>query len=314
MRIILTAALFILPLATWAQDIQQERVEFAPGATGATLDGTITGDEVIDYVLAAKAGQHMGVEFAPDNPSAYFNLLPGTDPTAIHIGSVAGNSYDGLLKRDGEYRIRVYLMRSAARRNEAAHYRLTVSITGEGMEVIRDDYADGLAGGPDHWQVGGLGAGGTLNLREAPGTASAVLDRLAPGEVLENGGCRMLDDAKWCRVMTAQGLAGWVSGDYLREAVAPGSDIATGMIPCATAESQPMGQCPFRVSRGKGGTASVWVTLPGGGERYLDFREGRLIGSDPGMEVQQERSGDLNLIRISGTERYELPDAILYGG
>jgi len=31
---------------------------------------------------------------------------------------------------DGEYTIRVYLMRSAARRNEIANYTLTVGITG----------------------------------------------------------------------------------------------------------------------------------------------------------------------------------------
>ena len=80
------------------------------------------------------------------------------------------------------------------------------------------------------------------------------------------------------------------------------------------ATSQPTGQCQFRVSRGSGGTASVWVTMPTGDERYLDFREGKLVGSDPGKAVHQDRNGDLNLIYIDGTERYELPDAVLYGG
>lgn len=61
------------------------------------------------------------------------------------------------------------------------------------------------------------------------------------------------------------------------------------------------------------GTANVWVTMPSGGERYLAFNEGMLIGSDPGKEMHQERSGDLNLSYIDGGERYELPDAALYG-
>ena len=56
------------------------------------------------------------------------------------------------------------------------------------------------------------------------------------------------------------------------------------------------------------------MALPGGGERYLDFREGQLVGSDPGTTASHSRNGDLNMVSINGTERYELPDAVLYGG
>jgi hypothetical protein len=48
----------------------------------------------------------------------------------VFIGSTEGNRWTGLLAADGEYTIRVYLMRSAARRNETANYTLTVGITG----------------------------------------------------------------------------------------------------------------------------------------------------------------------------------------
>lgn len=37
----------------------------------------------------------------------------------------------GTLPVDGDYTVRVYLMRSAARRNETAEYTLTVGITGQ---------------------------------------------------------------------------------------------------------------------------------------------------------------------------------------
>ena len=49
---------------------------------------------------------------------------------AIFVGSTGGNEWTGPLPADGEYTIRVYLMRSAARRNESASYTLTVGITG----------------------------------------------------------------------------------------------------------------------------------------------------------------------------------------
>ena len=42
--------------------------------------------------------------------------------------SMSGNQYEGTLPENGEYKIRVYMMRSAARRNEKANYRLEMII------------------------------------------------------------------------------------------------------------------------------------------------------------------------------------------
>ena len=46
----------------------------------------------------------------------------------MFIGSVKGNQYEGILPASGDYKIRVYLMRSAARRKEVAHYRLEMIV------------------------------------------------------------------------------------------------------------------------------------------------------------------------------------------
>ena len=40
------------------------------------------------------------------------------------------NQYEGTLPATGDYKIRVYLMRSAARRNEVANYRLEMIVSG----------------------------------------------------------------------------------------------------------------------------------------------------------------------------------------
>lgn len=73
----------------------------------------------------------MSVTPKTSNASNYFNVLPpGSNDEAIFIGSTSGNEWTDSLPADGEYSIRVYLMRSAARRNEAADYTLTVGITG----------------------------------------------------------------------------------------------------------------------------------------------------------------------------------------
>lgn len=322
-KILLMLAL-CLPSSLISQPIEEQRVSFAAGTSGATIQAQITGSEIADYLLGAGQGQTMTISFEPDNPSAYFNLMLGDGPEAIHIGSVAGNSFEGVLPASGDYRIRVYLMRNAARRNETVNYTLNMSVSGSAAtpQASGADYADGLSGGPDWWQVTGLTAGDTLNVRSGPGTSYAVVGALANGDRARNLGCRMNGETRWCQIEVPgdQPFTGWAAGRYLREGSAPGSgnsgaaNEAAGMIPCALAPDQPMTTCKFRVSRGQSGTASVWVTLPAGGERYLDFRDGRLVGSDPGLSVQQEKTGDLNRVRIGGSERYELPDAVLYGG
>ena len=122
-----------------AGEIRQERVSFHAGASSATIKGSIKGYETIDYVLGAKAGQTMSVTLKTNNGANYFNVLaPGSD-AAIAIGTNLGNAWTGTLPVDGDYRIRVFLMRSAARRNEVAAYTLAVGINAPAGEARTDD-------------------------------------------------------------------------------------------------------------------------------------------------------------------------------
>lgn len=112
----------------WA-GIETRPVQFKKGASVATIKGTLKGDQTIDYSVQGKAGQTMHVRFKAGNASAYFNVLPpGSTGEAIFIGSTSGNEWTGTLSADGEYRIRTYLMRSAARRNERSAFTLTVGV------------------------------------------------------------------------------------------------------------------------------------------------------------------------------------------
>lgn len=112
-------------------NIRTQRVEFAKGATSATVEGTIKGYETVDYLLRASQGQYMNASMATDNSASYFNILaPGETEVAFFNGSTSGNQFEGQLPATGDYRIRVYMMRSAARRNEVANYRLEMIVTG----------------------------------------------------------------------------------------------------------------------------------------------------------------------------------------
>ncbi len=124
-------ALLFSPWLAAAEGIESRPVHFAKGASSAVLKGTLKGDQVVDYTLKARAGQTMKVSLKTDNSAHYFNVLPpGSKDEAVFIGSVSGNKWNGMLEKDGEYTVRLYLMRSAARRHEQAHYTLTVGIGG----------------------------------------------------------------------------------------------------------------------------------------------------------------------------------------
>ncbi|MGL4243752.1 MAG: hypothetical protein ACRCTI_21770, partial [Beijerinckiaceae bacterium] len=93
---------------------------------------------------------------------------------------------------------------------------------------------------------------------------------------------------------------------------------ATGNIPCAKGQGAPMAQCPFGVGRAGGGSATVVVTHPDGRKRAIFFRGGRAASADTSQAdgygaFRATKQGDLNLIQI-GDERYEIPDAVVFGG
>jgi hypothetical protein len=130
--LLLAALIAIATSPALARDeIRTEKVQFKRGATSATINGKIRGYEVVDFVLEASKGQQMNVSMATDNLASYFNILaPGEENQAMFVGSTSGNQFEGGLPKSGAYKIRVYMMRSAARREEAANYRLEMSITG----------------------------------------------------------------------------------------------------------------------------------------------------------------------------------------
>ena len=122
-----------IALPAGADEIKTVPVHFKKGGSSATLSGHVAGYNSIDYVLGAKAGQVMSVTLQAKNTATYFNVLPpGSNDEAIFIGSTSGNEFSGTLSQAGDYKIRVYLMRNAARRNEKADFTLKVSITGGG--------------------------------------------------------------------------------------------------------------------------------------------------------------------------------------
>lgn len=102
-------------------------VRFARGADSATMQGRVHGYDTVDYVLRARRGQQLTAALRTSNSFAYFTVLPPGDATAPDGGATTKN-YSGVLTASGDWRVRVFLMRNAARRGERADYTLTTSI------------------------------------------------------------------------------------------------------------------------------------------------------------------------------------------
>mgnify|MGYP001551769334 FL=1 len=122
----------LLSLPTTAKDVvHKAQVHFDKGTTGTTIKGKIKGYDTFNYTLGAKSGQYMRVSLETKHTATYFNIFePGKGPgeAAMFIGSTQGKSYTGNLPADGTYTIQVYMMRSAARRNEISNYKLHIGI------------------------------------------------------------------------------------------------------------------------------------------------------------------------------------------
>ena len=139
-----------IPVEAELQNHSQERVTFAKGDSSAKIKGQLKGDETVDYVLRAKAGQILTVTLKTSHGANYFNVLPpNSTDVAMFIGQIGGD-FKGILPTDGDYTIRVYLMRSAARRNESSDYTLTISVTGKPLVPVPSSQDAVIPGTPYH--------------------------------------------------------------------------------------------------------------------------------------------------------------------
>ena len=220
--------------------IHQEKVSFAKGTSATVIKGQIKGDTTIDYVVRAAAGQTLSVKLQKSNGQNYFNVLPpGSTGSAMFVGD-SGENYSGTLPTDGDYAVRVYLMRPAARRGESSSYTLTVGVTGKAL---------------------------------VPTAAS-------------------------------------------RDALIPGTSYhASARIKCVPAfETAPRECDALVIRRGFDGTATI--DIPGrAGKRSILFLKGKPTASNAqAMDALTfERRGDVTIVKLGTSERYQIPGVLVTG-
>lgn len=135
--------LFAVATTALAQEIRREIVDLDGVSELRIVEGTIRGSEIVDYQVSGERSQILSVDLMTSNLANYFNIVPASSNEAIFIDSTRGTVADVPFRERGAYVIRVYLMRSAARRGETARYSL-------GISLGRPEFADGLSGG-ERW-------------------------------------------------------------------------------------------------------------------------------------------------------------------
>jgi len=118
--------LVLLAHATSAQDKPPQRIHFERGKSSATIRGHVNGFDTQDYVVGARAGQQMDIRITASNPETYF-VLYSINGKATDMNET--DHYSLETTESGDYVIRVFMMRAAARRKGASsNYSLTISI------------------------------------------------------------------------------------------------------------------------------------------------------------------------------------------
>jgi len=100
-----------------------QRISFAPGASSATVSGSVQGYQTRDYVLNARRNQRMAVNLRSNSSFMQFSVISPQGQT-LYVGT----NWTGVLPTSGDYLLRVGLVRAEARRNGAGGFKLTVGI------------------------------------------------------------------------------------------------------------------------------------------------------------------------------------------
>jgi len=304
--------------------------------------GTVLADDPTLYEMTLNADGTASFRLNCNRASGSWSAEASADGSSgsLSFGPLAATralcpppSLDEQIARDAMY-IRSYLLRDGqlymSLMADGGIYRWREAT---GNDIAADIPRDPADGGPRYWQVS---ADGGLNLRMGADISSQRLAAYPDGTILNNLGCVAGSERPWCDVQAlGGGLRGYVAADYLAPAVAPhgavlmgendsalragmGEFDATGFIPCAQGSGEPMGSCAFGVARGGGGDATVVISRPDSVDRVIFFQLGLPMSANNSQadgypDFTASKENDLHLLRV-GEERYEIPDAVIFGG
>lgn len=121
---LMTCAFLVCGSTAAAEPVRHEQVELTQDAALKKLSGKIKGYESVEYRMAVPAGGALSIKLKTANRSANFNVSAEGAKEALFVGSREGDHFTVTAPAGAIYKVNVYLMRNAARRNEQASFVL----------------------------------------------------------------------------------------------------------------------------------------------------------------------------------------------
>ncbi|MGC9468743.1 MAG: hypothetical protein ACP5HS_09135 [Anaerolineae bacterium] len=185
------------------------RIAFSPGATSATVLGSLSANGIRSYVLQAQAGQSMFVE-TTTTQGAVKVIVAGVDGVVLVSGNVAtGPSLGPLLLPSTQD----YLIAVVETRGEGAHYQMRVEIPGTASATATPDAE-------------------TIRLTLAPGATMGVVESTIPAQGSQQVLVRVAA-GQWMEAMVPpqQGIELWVTGSDGTVLQQGGGPVFRGVVP-----------------------------------------------------------------------------------
>ena len=106
---IIVGILFLCAVNIFAQGGKAEpnRIKFAKGKSAAILTGTLSGDEQMEYVFGAKAGQKITLKVTSEPPGNFFDFALSGDGFEFQTENDSYADYSFTAPETGDYLVSV---------------------------------------------------------------------------------------------------------------------------------------------------------------------------------------------------------------
>jgi hypothetical protein len=105
------------------------RVSLDETRLSRSFDDAIDGFNEVSYVIAMREGQALQVSLASNNISNCFDIYAPGAAKPFYIGGDSGSTHRMQARIAGDYVVRVFLLRLAARDNQSAQYTLELTLS-----------------------------------------------------------------------------------------------------------------------------------------------------------------------------------------
>jgi hypothetical protein len=128
-RFLIALALVAAMPAAFPQETESRiRVTFDAGNSFRSFENALDGFDEVSYVIALREGQTLQVALASNNISNCFDIYAPGAAKPVFVGGDSGSTHRLWAKSAGDYVVKVYLLRLAARDNQSAQYTLEFTL------------------------------------------------------------------------------------------------------------------------------------------------------------------------------------------